>query len=285
MIAKAGLKKPRSFEKLKSELHIHQQMNNEHVCTFRRYFEDAQNIYMMLDICQNQSLSDLIKRRKRLHLQEARFYLHQLIQGVKYIHSKRVIHRDLKVGNLFLTEKMKLKIGDFGLAAQLNDLSERKKSVCGTPNYLAPELLQQEAYGVKGYSFEVDLWSIGVICFIMLVGKAPFESPDVKQTYNKIKLGMYSIPPELQIHPIAKRFIRECLTPDFQKRLTLDEMLQHDLFMLSQVPKSLPVSTLAAPLQESYAMQFALPNGENFVSHTTRERTQTKQDLNEQGDL
>ena len=84
---------------------------------FDRYFEDKDNVYLMLDICHNQSLSDLIKRRKRLHEVEARFYLNQLVKGMQYVHSMKVIHRDLKLGNLFLTERMNLKIGDFGLAA------------------------------------------------------------------------------------------------------------------------------------------------------------------------
>jgi polo-like kinase 1 len=74
-------------------------------------------VYILLDICHNQSLSDLIKRRKRLHEVEARFYLNQIVKGMQYCHSMKVIHRDLKPGNLFLTERMNVKIGDFGLAA------------------------------------------------------------------------------------------------------------------------------------------------------------------------
>ena len=71
----------------------------------------------MLDICQNQSLSDLLRRRKRLHEVETRYYINQLVLGMQYVHQKNVIHRDLKLGNLFLDGKMVLKIGDFGLAA------------------------------------------------------------------------------------------------------------------------------------------------------------------------
>ena len=108
---------------------------------------------------------------------EARYYLHQIILGLQYIHQKKVIHRDLKLGNLFLTDMMQIKIGDFGLAAQVNFDGERKRTVCGTPNYLAPELLHQDVgFGKTGYSYEVDYWSIGVILYIMLIGKAPFES-------------------------------------------------------------------------------------------------------------
>jgi polo-like kinase 1 len=92
-------------------------MCHENVVRFDRYFEDSENVYLMLDICQNQSLSDLLRRRKRLHEVEARYYITQLVLACQYCHGKNVIHRDLKLGNLFLTEDMQLKVGDFGLAA------------------------------------------------------------------------------------------------------------------------------------------------------------------------
>lgn len=84
---------------------------------FEKYFEDKENVYIMLDICTNGSLSDLVRRRKRLHEVEARYYIYQLVKALENVHAKKVIHRDLKLGNLFLTDRMQLKVGDFGLAA------------------------------------------------------------------------------------------------------------------------------------------------------------------------
>ena len=176
VVSKANLTRTKARQKLTSEIKIHRSLDNEYVVRFDRYFEDKENVYIMLDICENQSLSDLIKRRKRLHEVETRYYIHQLVKGIEYVHSRKVIHRDLKLGNLFLTEGMGLKIGDFGLAAQVFYQGERKRTVCGTPNYLAPEVL--EAKG--GHSYEVDYWSIGVILYTMLNGRPPFESSEVK---------------------------------------------------------------------------------------------------------
>jgi len=99
------------------------------------------------------------------------------------MHSNRVIHRDLKLGNLFLTEKMEIKVGDFGLAAKIEFEGERKRTICGTPNYIAPEVLENK----NGHSYEVDIWSFGVILYTMLIGKPPFETSDVKTTYKRIK--------------------------------------------------------------------------------------------------
>lgn len=96
-----------------------------------------------------------------------------------------MIHRDLKLGNLFLSDKMELKLADFGLAAKLEFDGEKKKTICGTPNYIAPEILE----GKSGHSYEVDVWSLGVVIYTMLIGKPPFETNDVKTTYRKIRLN------------------------------------------------------------------------------------------------
>lgn len=127
------------------------------------------------------SLSDLLRRRKRLSEPEVRLLLLQILGALKYMHSKRVIHRDLKLGNILLDSGMNIKISDFGLAALLATHGERKMTICGTPNYIAPEIL----YGKDaGHSYEVDLWSTGVVMYAMLYGKPPFQDKDVKVIYK-----------------------------------------------------------------------------------------------------
>lgn len=96
----------------------------------------------------------------------------QLISGVDYMHGNRVIHRDLKLGNIFLNDNMEIKIGDFGLAAKLEFSQEKKRTMCGTPNYIAPQIVE----GSVGHSYEVDIWSMGVICYAFLFGRPPFET-------------------------------------------------------------------------------------------------------------
>lgn len=105
-----------------------------------------------------------------------------------------VIHRDIKLGNLFIDSKMQIKIGDFGLAQQIATKTERRHSVCGTPNYLAPEVISGQMY--DGHSFEVDIWAFGIIVFILLYGKPPFEDEDVQVTYKKIRECNYKFPNE-----------------------------------------------------------------------------------------
>lgn len=127
-------------------------------------------------------MMELHRRRKKITELETRYYMSQILQGVNYLHSRRIIHRDLKLGNLFLNDDLHVKIGDFGLATKLTYDGERKKTLCGTPNYIAPEILNKE-----GHSFEVDIWSIGCIMYTLLIGKPPFETETLKETYTKIK--------------------------------------------------------------------------------------------------
>jgi polo-like kinase 1 len=107
----------------------------------------------------------------------------------------------LKLGNLFLSEKMEIKLGDFGLATRIEFEGDRKRTICGTPNYIAPEIINNKS---DGHSYEVDVWSLGVIVYTLLIGKPPFETNDVKATYKKIKLNQYCFPDNVQISNEAK---------------------------------------------------------------------------------
>ena len=254
VVSKTGLTRTKARQKLTSEIKIHRSLDHENVVRFDRYFEDKENVYMLLDICDNQSLSDLMKRRRRLHEVETRYYIYQLVKAIQYCHSRKVIHRDLKLGNLFLTDDMVLKVGDFGLAAQVFYHGERKRTVCGTPNYLAPEVLEN-----KGHSYEVDCWAIGVILYTMINGRPPFESSEVKQTYKKIRAGAFSFPENVAFNSYTKDFIRGCLTVDPLKRLDVSEMLEHDFLCLVPIPKQMPGSTLACPPAQAFAREYCLP--------------------------
>ena len=133
--------------------------------------------------------------------------MNQLIEGVQYIHRTNVIHRDLKLGNLFLDKHMGIKIGDLGLAVKLGKTSEKRTTICGTPNYIAPEVIDCLNGGQRGHSFEVDVWAIGVIMYATLVGKPPYEAKDVKSTYKRILNNEYSFPEKLSISNHAKDLI------------------------------------------------------------------------------
>jgi len=253
IIAKNSLTKSRARQKLISEIKIHRSLHQTNIVQFEHVFEDQENVYILLEMCTNQTLNELIKRRKRLTEIEVQCYLAQMIGSLKYLHGNRVIHRDLKLGNLFLSDKMELKLGDFGLAAKLEFDGERKRTICGTPNYIAPEILE----GKNGHSYEVDTWSLGVIIYALLIGKPPYETPDVKTTYKKIKINSYSFPEHVPISDAAKSLIQKILVLEPTQRPTLDDIMEHP-FMNNggTIPKLLPLSTLACPPSASYIKQY-----------------------------
>lgn len=110
-----------------SEISIHRSISHVNVVQFNSYFEDKENVYVLLEICRNRSLMELHKRRRCLTDPEVRFYFKQIIEGCAYLHDHNVIHRDLKLGNLFLDDDLRIKIGDFGLATKIEFPGERKK--------------------------------------------------------------------------------------------------------------------------------------------------------------
>ena len=276
VVSKSNLVKSRAKQKLISEIKIHKSLHHPQIVAFEHYFENSDNVYILLEMCQNQTLNELLKRRKRLTELEVQCYMVQLIKALKYLHSHKVIHRDLKLGNLFLTDKMELKVGDFGLAAKLDYEGERKRTVCGTPNYIAPEILD----GKSGHSYEVDIWSLGVIIYTLIIGKPPFETRDVKETYKKIKINEYSYPDEAIISEAAKNLISKILVLDPEKRFTLEQILSHDFFNQGvSIPKLLPPSTLTEVPHLSYIRQFMPDAGKNGIINKT-ELTRDKNDPN-----
>lgn len=187
-------------------------------------------------------MNDMVRTRGRCLDEEARFYMVQILAGTKHMHNNHVIHRDLKLGNIMLDANMNVKIGDFGLAALLKDPEERKKTMCGTPNYIAPEILY-EGNG-QGHSFEVDIWSVGVILFTLLSGKPPFQTTSVPAIYEKIRKNDYVIPD--YVHPEAADLIKSILTPDPSRRPSLVQIMNHPWFTAGMMPLHIPSSATKA---------------------------------------
>ena len=175
---------------------------------------------------------ELHKRRKQIPEDEIRYFVRQIAEGCQYLHENKIVHRDLKLGNLFLNDNMEIKIGDFGLATKIRNEGDRKLTLCGTPNYIAPEVLNK-----KGHSYEVDIWSLGCIVYTLAVGKPPFETTELKDTYRKIKLNDYKIPSTVS-DEIAV-FIRKMLQTDPKLRPTMKDVLK-DSFMAQHIPSRLP---------------------------------------------
>lgn len=186
----------------------------------------------------------MLKKRKYLTLPEIRRFVIQICGAVKYLHHRHIVHRDLKTGNLFLDENMNVQVGDFGLAALLVTEKEmevkRRTTMCGTPNYLAPEILEKG----KGHDEKVDLWAIGVIAYTLAVGKAPFHASTKEEIYKKLKSGTYTWP-ELSTttnqSADLRNLVAKLLVPE-EQRLAPDQIVSENFFKIAFVPPSIPTS-------------------------------------------
>ncbi|RUS82584.1 hypothetical protein EGW08_009658 [Elysia chlorotica] len=256
IISKTRIAKPHQKQKILREVQLQKHLKHRHVVEFNSYFEDDSNVYIILENCSRKSLVHVLKHRKCLTEPEVRYYLRQLVDGVDYIHSNRIIHRDLKLGNMLLNAEMDLKLADFGLATRVDFAGEKKMTVCGTPNYIAPEVLQK-----KGHSFEADIWAVGCITYALLVGRPPFETTTLKETYLRITENNYTLPPPLS--SAAKNLIRRCLNPEPTKRPSLQDILSDEFFTCGYLPRTLsPTCCSSPPKFPSYSRY----NGTSFLT-------------------
>ncbi|KAG5841322.1 serine/threonine-protein kinase PLK2b [Anguilla rostrata] len=235
IIPHTRVSKPHQREKIDREIELHKALHHKHIVHFYQHFEDKDNIYILLEYCSRRSLAHILKARKILTEPEVRYYLRQIMSGMRYLHEHKILHRDLKLGNFFVSESMELKVGDFGLAARLEPVGSRRKTICGTPNYLSPEVLNKQ-----GHCCESDVWALGCVMYTMLLGKPPFETCNLKETYRCIREARYTLPSTLSLP--ARQLIASMLAKNPQDRPSLENILTHEFFTQGFTPERLPAS-------------------------------------------
>jgi hypothetical protein len=225
-------------------------MRHPNVVEFYRAFSFENHTYVVLELCPNGSLMEMVKSRGSLSLPEVRRFMIQLCGGVKYMHRRCVIHRDLKMGNIFLDSRMDVKIGDFGLAAVVLDEKDRRQTLCGTPNYIAPEILNKSSG--NGHDNKVDTWAVGIICYAMLIGSPPFASKTQAEIYSKLKLLQYDwkeTDSQNFIPLQAKQLVSSCLNLNGTERPEMDDLVEHEFFKMGVIAEELdPTCRTTNPL-------------------------------------
>jgi len=208
---------------LNREIEIMTNLKHDHIIQLFDVFDEYDNIYLILELVTGGELFDQIIDKGSYSEQDAANIIKQLLEAVSFMHSHGIAHRDLKPENILVTGKNNeiIKVSDFGLSKNFG--KEKLKTACGTPDYVAPEVLRGGAYDNT-----VDVWSIGVICYILLCGFPPFFGSNDQQIFEKIMKVDYDFPsPDWdEISDDAKEFIGAILVFDFKQRPTAEQCLE-----------------------------------------------------------
>ncbi|XP_053625457.1 serine/threonine-protein kinase PLK4 [Plodia interpunctella] len=221
MIDKALMARANMIGRVRQEVTIHSRLKHPAILELYTFFEDAHYVYLVLELAHNGELAKHFKLGTRgLSEKAAADIFRQVVSGVLYLHSYNIIHRDLSLNNLLLTKDLNVKIADFGLATQLNGPDEKHVTMCGTPNYISPEVASREFHGLPA-----DVWGLGCMLYTLLVGSPPFHTQHVKTTLNKVINADYKIPNELSLQ--AQNLLQKLLCKDPTQRITLKEIMEH----------------------------------------------------------
>jgi len=214
MMKKTELVRLKQVEHAKNEVQILTRIAHPFITTLYHYYMDERHVGLLQEYVPGGQLYRLIGNNARLPNNSARFYAAQVVMAVQYLHGEHVIYRDLNPENVLLDEQGYVKLVDFGFAKRLNldDMTAKTWTLCGTPEYLAPEIIQS-----KGHSKEVDWWALGILIYEMLAGYPPYYDQNQFQIYQKILAGNTTYPQHFEQQ--SKELISKLLHSDRTRRI------------------------------------------------------------------
>ena len=225
-----------NMKKILYETNLMKKLNHPNITKILEMFEDDEYILIAMEYINGGNLFSFVKKRRKLSEKTAKFLFRQIILGIKHIHSQKIVHRDIKLENILIDLNNNIKICDFGIGRILSSKKQILHDKCGTPMYMAPEILLSSKN--KGYEgFPVDIWSSGISLYIMLSGTLPFnlknnDSSSIdEENNNNIEL-QYSIinkePKKIEkISDEARDLLKGLLNKNPNKRLNIEQILNH----------------------------------------------------------
>lgn len=218
IVKKADLNEE-SMCKMRKEIEVLKKIRHPNIVELYQVIENDKKICLVMEYCSGGELFDYLGKVKRFSDNEARKKFRQIVSAIQYLHHNGIVHRDLKAENILLDDKGNIKIADFGFADFCSE-DCLMDQFCGSPPYAAPELFQ----GIKYIGFKVDIWSLGVILFALLVGSYPFHADDLGALKKRVISGRYNVPYYVSVSCV--QLLRKILILDPLKRATIDNIAE-----------------------------------------------------------
>ena len=256
---RAFSEKPENIKLLSNEITLLKKINHPNIVRLIDLKKTKSHCYIVMEYCNGGDLSGCLKKYKEAYRRPfseeiVQYIMRQVVNGIYFLHSNKIVHRDLKLDNILVTfpsenDKKSLnmmkaiaKIIDFGFATRLKaSKSNLTYTILGTPANMAPQILenmQQRTPNHQGYDEKVDIWSLGTLCYEMLVGHMAFCGHSMQELSQKVKQGTYSLPTNLSKEVIS--FIDSMLQTDPNKRSSAKDLLKHD-FLVKNVKQFQPI--------------------------------------------
>ncbi|XP_053672993.1 serine/threonine-protein kinase PLK4 [Anopheles nili] len=221
MISKQAMHSSGMTNRVRQEVAIHSKLKHPSILELYTFFEDYDYVYLVLELAENGELQHYLRKRMAPFSEhEASLILRKIVDGLLYLHSHKILHRDISLSNLLLTKDMSIKIADFGLATELDRADDKQYTLCGTPNYISPEVASRVPHGLPA-----DVWGLGCILYTLLAGKSPFDTNEVKSTLERVVMSKFIMPTNLS--PDACNLIERLLKKNPSERIKLEEVLGH----------------------------------------------------------
>ena len=233
VIEKKGIIEQKLVPQMNREIEIMYILNNPHCLRLKNHFEDDNNFYLVMPLASKGQLYRVLKKFRKFDERTAAQILRETISALQYLHSFNppIIHRDIKPENLLLNEGGRVLLADYGWS-NFNVEGDVRKTFCGTPEYIAPEMLMK-----KGHDTRVDIWSIGILMFELLSGYSPFVAKSNQELYQNIRRLKIQWPKDMP--PLAKNLISKILKLNPLDRPSFEEILNHQWFKNTKMIKPL----------------------------------------------
>lgn len=219
MLRKSQLEQDQVVHQLQREVEIQAHLKHMNILRLYGYFYDSKRVYLILEYAANGEVYKRLQQEKHFSIEQTKKWIRQVALALKYCHDRHVIHRDIKPENLLLDENDNIKLADFGWSVHAP--TTRRNTLCGTLDYLAPELVKGEEHDRS-----VDCWCLGILTYEFLIGQPPFMAKEVKKTYKRITSVDFPEWPS-HIDNLTKDFICRLLTQHSENRMTIEETLAH----------------------------------------------------------